>query len=197
MHQPLDAQALDQLFRTARTYPRWQDRPVTGAQLHELYDLVRYGPTSMNCQPARLVFLQTAAAKERLVPALMEGNVAKVREAPVTAILAHDTRFAELMPQLWPHNPGAAAMFASNPGLTEVTAFRNGTLQGAYLILAARALGLDAGPMSGFDNAKVDAEFFADGRYRSNFLIALGYGEPGSVFPRSPRLSFERAVTLL
>ena len=197
MNQPLDTQALDQLFRAARTYPRWQDRPVAEAQLRELYDLMRYGPTSMNCQPARIVFLHSAAAKERLVPALMEGNVAKVREAPVTAILAHDLRFAELLPELWPHNPDAAGFFTPNPELTQATAFRNGTLQGAYLILAARALGLDAGPMSGFDNAKVDGEFFADGRYRSNFLIALGYGEPSSLFPRSPRLAFERAVTLL
>ena len=197
MPQPLDAQALDQLFRTARTYPRWQDRPVTEAQLRELYDLTRFGPTSMNASPARFVFLQSAAAKERLVPALMEGNVAKVREAPVTVILAHDTRFPELMAELWPHTPDVAAMFAADPPWAEVTAFRNSTLQGAYLILAARALGLDVGPMSGFDNARVDAEFFPDGRCRSNFLITLGYGEPGALHPRGPRLSFERAATLL
>jgi len=197
MHQPLDAQALDQIFRSARTYPRWQDRPVSAEQLRELYDLVKFGPTSMNCLPARFVFLTTASAKERLVPALMEGNVAKVREAPVTAIVAHDTRFHELLSELWPPNPNAAAMFTSNPPLAEVTAFRNSTLQGGYLILAARALGLDVGPMSGFDNARVDAEFFPDGRHRSNFLITLGYGEPSALFPRGPRLACERAVTVL
>lgn len=197
MHQPLDTQALDQLFRNARTYPHWQNRPVTEAQLRELYELTSLGPTSMNCQPGRFVFLRTSEAKERLVPALMEGNVAKVREAPVTVIVAQDTRFSELMSEVWPQNPDAGAMFVANPGLAEATASRNGTLQGAYLILAARALGLDTGPMSGFDNARVDAEFFPDGRYRSNFLINLGYGEPSGLYPRGPRLSFERAASLL
>lgn len=197
MKQPLDAPALEQLFLGARTFPRWQDWPVTEDQLRALYDLARMGPTSMNCQPARFVFLRTPEAKERLVPALMDGNVAKVREAPVTVILAQDTDFHTLMDEHWPHGPDAGAMFASNERLAEVTAFRNSTLQGAYLILAARALGLDAGPMSGFDNARVDAEFFPDGRYRSNFLIALGHGDPGTLHPRGPRLSFERAATLL
>ena len=197
MKQPLDAQALDQVFLSARTYPRFQDRPVSLEQLRALYDLARMGPTSMNCQPARWVLLSTPEAKERLVPALMEGNVAKVRGAPVTAIVAQDTRFFERMDTLWPHSPGAGGMFAANERLAEVTAFRNSTLQGAYLILAARALGLDAGPMSGFDNARVDAEFFPDGRYRSNFIIALGYGDPQTLRPRGPRLDFEQAVTVL
>jgi 3-hydroxypropanoate dehydrogenase len=197
MHQPLDPQALDQIFRKARTYPHWQDRPVTDAQLHELYELTSLGPTSMNCQPGRFVFLRTSEAKERLVPALMEGNVSKVRAAPVTVIVAQDTQFPDLMSELWPQTPGAGAMFASNPRLAEATAQRNNTLQGAYLILAARTLGLDTGPMSGFDNARVDAEFFPDGRYRSNFLINLGYGEPGTLHPRGPRLSFDRAASLL
>jgi 3-hydroxypropanoate dehydrogenase len=197
MHQPLDAQALDQLFRNARTYPRWQDRPVTEGQLREIYELCSLGPTSMNCQPGRYVFLTTSEAKERLVPALMEGNVAKVREAPVTVIVAQDTRFHDRMYEVWPHNPDAGAMFASNPRLADMTASRNSTLQGAYLILAARALGLDTGPMSGFDNALVDAEFFPDGRYRSNFLVSLGYGEPSALHPRGPRLSFEQVASLL
>ena len=197
MHQPLDAQALDQLFRHARTYPRWQDRPVTEAQLRELYELTSLGPTGMNCQPGRFVFLRTREAKERLVPALMEGNIEKVRAAPVTVIVAQDTRFYDLMPDVWPQSPEAGAMFSSNPGLAEVTAARNSTLQGAYLILAARALGLDTGPMSGFDNARVDAEFFPDGRYRSNFLVNLGYGDASGLYPRGPRLPFERSVSLL
>jgi 3-hydroxypropanoate dehydrogenase len=197
MNEPLDAPALDQLFRTARTYPKWQERPVTDSRLQELYDLVRWGPTSMNCQPARFVFLRSAAAKERLIPALMAGDVEKVREAPVTVIIAYDTRFHARMPELWPHDPGAEAMFATNPPLAQATATRNGTLQGGYLILAARALGLDVGPMSGFDSARVDAEFFPDGRLRSNFLANLGYGDPGALYPRAPRLTYADAVTLL
>lgn len=197
MKQPLDDRALDQLFRAARTYPTWQDRPVSDDQLRALYDLLKWGPTSMNCLPARFVFLRTEEAKARLVPALMAGNVAKVQAAPVTVIVAHDSRFFAHLPHLWPHDPGAEALFAGNASLAQATALRNGTLQGAYLILAARALGLDVGPMSGFDSAKVDAEFFPDGRLRSNFLANLGYGDDSGLFPRGPRLDFEEAVTLL
>lgn len=197
MKQPLQDTALDQLFRTARTYPRWQDRAVSDELLQDLYDLAKYGPTSMNCLPGRFVFLCTPLAKARLEPALMAGNVEKVRTAPVTVIVAYDTRFYEHLPELWPHSPGARGMFAGNPALAEVTAFRNGTLQGAYLILAARALGLDVGPMSGFDNATLDAEFFPDGQFKSNFLANLGYGDDAGLHPRSPRLPFARAVTLL
>lgn len=197
MKRPLDDRTLDQLFRTARTYPTWQDRPVTDAQLRELYELLKWGPTSMNCLPGRFVFLRTPAAKARLEPALMAGNVGKVQAAPVTVILAQDSRFFEHLPALWPHSRDAGEMFASNAALAEATAFRNATLQGAYLILAARALGLDVGPMSGFDNAKVDAEFFPDGRFRSNFLANLGYGDGRGLHPRGLRLAFEEAALLL
>jgi 3-hydroxypropanoate dehydrogenase len=197
MTQPIDSAALDRLFRTARSHPKWLDRPVTDGEFQAVYDLAKWGPTSMNCLPARFVFLRTRESKERLVPALMAGNVEKVREAPVTAIVAYDSRFYELLPELWPHSPKAGESFAANPKAAEVTAFRNGTLQGAYLILAARALGLDVGPMSGFDNARVDAEFFPDGRWRSNFLANLGHGDGAALHPRGPRLPFERAAILL
>lgn len=197
MTRPLDDLALDQLFRAARSYPTWQDRPVSDDQLRTLYDLLKWGPTSMNCLPARFVFLRTEEAKARLVPALMAGNVAKVQAAPVTVIVAYDGRFFDEMPRLWPHDADAATLFSGNAPLAQTTAFRNATLQGAYLILAARALGLDVGPMSGFDSAKVDAEFFPDGRLRSNFLANLGYGDDLGLFPRGPRLDFEEAVTLL
>lgn len=197
MKQPLNSNALDQLFRTARTFPSWRERPVTDEQIRELYDLLKWGPTSMNCLPGRFVFLRTPSAKARLEPSLMAGNVDKVRQAPVTVIVAQDTRFYEHLPHLWPHSANAQEMFASNSVLAESTAFRNGILQGAYLILAARALGLDVGPMSGFDNAKVDAEFFPDGRFRSNFLANIGYGEESALHARGPRLTFEEAVELL
>jgi 3-hydroxypropanoate dehydrogenase len=197
MIQPIDPQALDQVFRTARTHPKWLDQPVTDAELHAVYDLASLAPTSMNCLPARFVFLRTPQAKERLVPALIPENVEKARHAPVTIVVAYDSRFYELLPELWPQMPGMAAHFAEDPALAEATALRNGTLQGAWLILAARALGLDTGPMSGFDNALVDREFFPDGRYRSNFLVNLGHGDASALNPRGPRLAFERAVTLL
>lgn len=197
MTQPIDAKALDQIFRSARTHPEWLDRPVTDEELRSVYELASLAPTSMNCLPARFVFLRTPEAKERLVPALIQQNVEKARHAPVTAIVAYDTRFYELLPELWPRMPEAQARFAENPDMAEATALRNATLQGAWLILAARALGLDTGPMSGFDNAMVDKEFFPDGRYRSNFLINLGHGDASALSPRGPRLSFERAATLL
>jgi 3-hydroxypropanoate dehydrogenase len=197
MNEPLDDRALDQLFREARTYPAWTDRPLTDDQLRALYDLTRWGPTSMNCLPARLVFLKSPEAKARLRPALMAGNVAKVEAAPVTVIVGHDLAFHERLPELFPPMPGAREMFAGDPELAAETAFRNGTLQGAYLILAARALGLDVGPMSGFDNAAVDREFFPDGRVRSNFLANIGYGDAAGLYPRGPRLPFEEAAEVL
>src|SRR5882724_8715833 len=192
----LDAGALDQLFRAARTHSAWLDGQVTDDQLRRIYDLMKWGPTSANSSPARIVFLRNRAAKERLAPALAPQNVEKTFQAPVTAIVAHDVRFYDELPRLFPHGD-ARSWFVGNEPLAEATAFRNGSLQGAYLILAARALGLDAGPMSGFDNEKVDQAFFPDGKVKSNFLINLGYGDPSKLFPRSPRLAFEEAVQIL
>lgn len=192
----LDAAALDTLFRTARTHNGWLDRPVTDDDLHRLYDLMKMAPTSANCSPARIVFVRSADAKARLKPALGPGNVEKTMAAPVTAIIGYDLQFAEHMPRLFPHNPDAKNWF-SDPKVAEVVAFRNGSLQGAYFILAARAVGLDTGPMSGFDNARVDAEFFPGGRVRSNFLCNLGHGDSGKLFPRSPRLEFGETCQVL
>lgn len=194
---PLDPQALDLLFREARTHIAWLDKPVNDDKLHELYELMKFPPTSANCSPARLLFLRSKESKQRLAPALIPGNLEKTMAAPVVAIIAHDLQFFELLPKLFPHNPGFKDYFANSPELAELTAFRNGTLQGAYLILAARAVGLDCGPMSGFDNAKVDAEFFAGTNIKSNFLCNLGHGDPSKVFPRSPRLTFDEACKLL
>jgi 3-hydroxypropanoate dehydrogenase len=192
----LDAAALDTLFRTARTHNGWLDRPVTDDDLHRLYDLMKMAPTSANCSPARIVFVRSADAKARLKPALGPGNLEKTMAAPVTAIIGYDLQFAEHMPRLFPHNPDAKNWF-SDPRVAEVVAFRNGTLQGAYFILAARAVGLDTGPMSGFDNATVDAEFFPGGRVRSNFLCNLGHGDSSKLFARSPRLEFDEACQVL
>ncbi|MEJ2633279.1 MAG: malonic semialdehyde reductase [Acidihalobacter sp.] len=189
--------ALAALFLEARTHTTWQPRSVGDNVLRELYDLMKWAPTSMNSSPARLVFVTSTEGKERLVPTLSPGNVEKARSAPVTVIVAHDTMFQEYMPTLFPANPNAQDLFAGNDALREATAFRNGTLQGAYLILAARALGLDCGPMSGFDNAKVDAEFFPDGRWKSNFLVNLGYGDAAGVFPRNPRLDFDEVCRIV
>ena len=196
----LDDQALDLLFRTARTHSAWLSRPVDDDVLRRLYGLMKWGPTSANLAPARILFLRTSEAKERLRPALMAGNVEKTMAAPVTAIVAHDDRFFEHAARLFPHYPAIADMFANSPELAKETAFRNGTLQGAYLILAARSVGLDSGPMSGFDNARVDAEFFASGDtkgWRSNFLVNLGHGDPAKLFPRGPRLPFDEVCRLL
>src|SRR3989449_5989061 len=162
--QTLDDKALDTLFREARSYTKWQPRPVTDELLHELYDLLKWAPTSANAEPARFAFLRSKEAKERLRPALAPLNVEKTMTAPVTVIVAYDLKFYEQLPKLFPHSPGIATLFASNPELVETTAKRNSSLQGAYLIMAARALGLDCGPMSGFDPAKVDEEFFAAGK---------------------------------
>ena len=181
----------DLILRAARTQNGWLPTPVSDAQLHEIYDMMRLGPTSANTCPARIVFLRTPEAKARLIPALSPGNVDKTKAAPVTAIIGWDTRFYELLPKLFPHRPEMKDNFANNPAFAEATGFRNGTLQGAYFMIAARACGLDVGGMSGFDNAKVDAEFLADRGWRSNFLVNLGRGDPEGVFARSPRLSFE------
>ena len=186
----IDAHSLDLLFRTARTHNGWQDKPVPESLLHELFDLAKMAPTSANCSPMRVVFVTSAAGKERLKPALSAGNLEKTLAAPVTAIIAYDTQFYEELPKLFPH-ADARSWFTSNQALSDITAMRNGTLQGGYLMLAARAVGLDCGPMSGFDNSKVDAEFFPDGRFKSNFLCNLGYGDPSKLFPRSPRFAFE------
>ncbi len=193
--QILDDQALDQLWLAARTHNVWLDRPVDSALLRRAYALARMGPTSANCQPLRVLFVASPAAKERLKPALSAGNRDKTMAAPVTAIVAHDLQFFDLLPRLF-HDTTARSWFAGKPHATE-TALRNGTLQAGYLILALRALGLDCGPMSGFDNAKVDAEFFPDGRVKSNFLINIGYGDPATLFPRNPRLDFEEACQIL
>jgi 3-hydroxypropanoate dehydrogenase len=211
MNDPLDAAALDQLFRKARTHNAWLDRPVTDDTLRALYDLMKWAPTSANTNPARFLFLRTKRAKERLLPALAPGNVDKVMTAPVTAIIAYDLLFYDKLPVLFPHAPAMRENFARNPQLVEVTARRNSSLQGAYLMLAARSLGLDVGPLSGFDNAKVDREFFDAGRecegclqeflpeghVRSNFLCNLGYGDASKLFPRNPRLAFDEACMLL
>ncbi|HEY2070981.1 MAG TPA: malonic semialdehyde reductase [Rhizomicrobium sp.] len=189
-------EALDQIFRTARTQNKWQDKPVSRALLMAVYDLMRWGPTSANNSPARIVFVESPEAKARLAPLLSEGNRAKTLSAPVTAIIGYDLDFAQLLPKLFPHAPDAKNWFA-DPKHAEVTAFRNGSLQGAYFLIAARALGLDCGPMSGFDNAGVDKEFFAGTRVKSNFICSLGYGDPTGVFARSPRLSFDEACQIL
>jgi 3-hydroxypropanoate dehydrogenase len=193
----VDQQCLDTLWLKARTQNGWRDTPVTDAQLRQIYDIVKHGPTSANTCPARFVFLRTAAAKARLIPFLAPGNVDKTKAAPMTVIIGYDTRFFEHLPtKLFAHRPEMADGFAKNPSLAEITAFRNGTLQGAYFMLAARAIGLDVGGMSGFDNAGVDAEFFPDGRVKSNFLCNVGHGDPAKILPKLPRLDFEEACTL-
>jgi nitroreductase len=194
----LDPAALDLLVLKARTQNGWLPMPVGDDQLREVYAIMRMGPTSANTCPARFVFLRTPEAKARLLPALSPGNVDKTRQAPVTAIIGYDTRFHEWMPtKLFAHRPEMADNYARNAALGQITAFRNGTLQGAYFMLAARAVGLDVGGMSGFDNARVDAEFFPDGRVKSNFLCNIGHGDPSKILPRLPRLEFDEACTLL
>ncbi len=192
----LGAGAMDVLLRQARSQTRWTERPVSDETLHELYDLLRWGPTSANCSPARFAFLRTPEARERLRPALSAGNLPKTLSAPVVVIVAHDPEFFEQLPRLFPH-ADARAWFAGSEALAEETAFRNGTLQGAYLLMAARGLGLGTCPMSGFDRERVDEIFFAHSRWRSNFLVALGHGDPEGLYPRSPRLEFDEACVLL
>lgn len=196
MHPTLSADALDQLFRTARTHNEIGG-DVSDALLHQLYDLLKWGPTTANSCPARFVFVKSTEAKAKLGPALDEGNYRKTMAAPVTAIVAYDMAFYEKMPYLFPHTD-AKGWFDTKPAQAiETISLRNGSLQGAYLILAARALGLDCGPMSGFDNAKVDEAFFAGTTWKSNFLVNLGYGDPSGLFPRSPRLPFDEAARIV
>ncbi len=196
MTHPLNDVALDQLFRSARTHNAWLPREVSDAQLRQVYDLAKMAPTSANCSPARIVFVKSPAAKEKLAPALADGNRAKTLAAPVTAIVGTDEAFYEHLPKLFPH-ADARSWFAGNKALAEITAFRNGTLQGAYLILAARALGLDCGPMSGFDNAVIDRDLLAPHGWKSNFLVALGYADKNDLPPRRPRLEFDLACAVL
>ena len=202
---------LDLIFRNARTHTTWLNKPVSDEMLRQLYDTMKWGPTSANTNPTRFLFLRTKQAKERLRPALAPGNVGQTMAAPVTVIVAYDLKFFDKLPRLFPQSPAIRENFASNPQLVETTARRNSSLQGAYLIIAARGLRLDCGPMSGFDNAKVDLEFFDAGRecescdqeffpeghVKSNFLINLGYGDVSTVHPRNPRLDFAETCTLL
>jgi 3-hydroxypropanoate dehydrogenase len=209
MHKPLNDEGLDLLFREARTHNGWQEKPVSDDILRQLYDIMKWGPTSANCCPARVLFVRTPEGKQRLLAALAPGNVEKTIGAPVTAIIGYDGKFYEQLPKLFPH-ADARSWFVDTPELAEVTARRNSTLQGAYFIMAARALGLDCGPMSGFDHAKMDHEFFPaqqqpnfeyeyfpDSHIKSNFLCNIGYGDPAKLFPRSPRLAFDEACKLL
>ncbi len=196
MHELLSDTALDQLFREARTYNAFLPKPVSDEQLRQLYALAKFGPTSANASPMRVVFVKSPEAKAKLSPFMSEGNRAKTLAAPVTAIVGHDHTFHQHLPRLFPH-ADAKSWFDGNQALIDITAFRNGTLQGAYLLLAARAVGLDCGPMSGFDNAGVDAAFFAGTAVKSNFLVNIGYGDASrDLFPRSPRLSFDEACTI-
>lgn len=196
MFDALNDAALDQLFRTARSQNAFQNRPVEDSQLHALYELLKWGPTAVNSTPARFVFVKSQEAKRKLAPALAEGNLAKTLAAPVTVIIGDDEDFHEKLPYLFPHVEAAKSWFDGPRENRREMALRNGTLQGAYLILAARALGLDAGPLGGFDAAKVDAAFFAGTAIKSNFLVNLGYGDPAGVFPRLPRLSFDEAARI-
>lgn len=191
----IDHAAIDALFTNARTQNKWTDKPVSDADLHAIFDILKMGPTSANCSPARFVFVRTPEGREKLKPALSAGNLEKTMSAPVTVIVAHDPKFYDKLPMLFPH-ADARAWFAGNEALAAETAFRNGTLQGAYLMIAARALGIDCGAMSGFDKSKVDAAFFAENGFKSNFLVNLGHGDASGLFPRSPRFSFDEACTL-
>jgi 3-hydroxypropanoate dehydrogenase len=211
MANVVDDHALDTLFRKARTHFKWLPRPIEDQTLHELYELLKWAPTSANAAPARFAFLKSREAKERLRPALAPLNIEKTMTAPLTVIIAYDLKFYEQLPKLFPQNPGMAKLFEDNAEMVEVTAKRNSSLQGAYLIMAARALGLDCGPMSGFDHAKVDEEFFAagkpcfgcdqeffpEGHVKTNFLCNLGYGDASALKPRLPRLAFSEACSIL
>lgn len=193
---PVPDASLRQLFLDARTHNAWTDRPVSDAELRSLAELMKWGPTSANCSPARIVFVKSAEAKKRLEPFLSEGNKAKTMAAPATAIIGYDLEFYEKLPRLFPH-ADARSWFAGNAAMIEETAFRNSSLQGAYLILAARALGIDAGPMSGFDKAGVERAFFPSGTIRVNFLCNLGHGDPAGLYPRSPRFDFDEFCSIV
>ena len=196
MHPTLPADALDQLFRTARTHNEIGGE-VSDELLHQLYDLLKWGPTTANSCPARFVFVKSAEAKAKLGPALDEGNYRKTMAAPVTVIVSYDMAFYEKMPYLFPHTDAKGWFDSKSEADLRTICLRNGSLQGAYLIIAARALGLDCGPMSGFDNAKVDAAFFAGTTWKSNFLVNLGYGDASKLFPRSPRLAFDEVARIV
>jgi 3-hydroxypropanoate dehydrogenase len=189
----LDDLALDRLFRTARTRNAWTDRPVTEQQVRQLYDLFKFGPTSSNCCPARFVWIKSDDGKQKLAALASPGNVPKILAAPVTVIVGYDLDFAEQMPKLFPARGKQMQEYFSDPLVAQTTAFRNSSLQGAYLIIAARALGLDCGPMSGFNNDAVDSEFFAGSRIKSNFICSIGYGSDQNLFPRNPRLTFKES----
>jgi nitroreductase len=193
----ISEESIKQLFTEARTYPGWLPEPVADETLHAIYDLMKWGPTSANLTPARILFVKTDEAKEKLLPCLMPLNVEKVKAAPVTAIIAQDAEYYEQIPKLFPQGVGFLANFRSNQAFREITGIRNSSLQGAYFIIAARALGLDCGPMSGFDNNKVDEVFFAGTTWKSNFVCNIGHGDSKSVFPRLPRLSFEEACRIV
>lgn len=193
---PLDDQAKRQLFTDARSQNAWLDKPVSDSVLQEIFELAKWGPTSMNCSPMRVVFVRTQTERARLLMAVSPGNQIKVQTAPVVAIVAYDTSFHDNLPKLFPHRPEAANLFSGNAGLADTTAFRNGSLQGAYLILAARTLGLDCGPLSGFDEDKVNELFFHQSPLKVNFLCCLGYGDSRGLFARSPRLSFAEVCEL-
>jgi 3-hydroxypropanoate dehydrogenase len=195
MADTIGSAALDQLFLAARTMNKWQDKPVTDEQLHQLYDLVKMAPTSANASPGRFLFIRSAEAREKLRPALSSGNVEKTMTAPVTVVVAYDSAFYDKLPFLFPH-ADARSWFTSSPEFAEKTAFRNATLQAGYLIMAARAMGLDVGAMSGFDAAKVDAAFFEGTGWKTDLLINLGYGDPSGTFGRLPRLPFEEAAKI-
>lgn len=192
----ISQQSLEQLFYNARTHSAWLDKPVGDETLKKIYEILRWAPTSANSSPGRVLFVKSNEAKAKLLPCMDAGNVEKTKSAPVTAIIAQDIEFYEKLPKLFPHTD-ARSWFAGNRDLIERTAFRNSTLQGAYFIIAARAVGLDCGPMSGFNNAKVDETFFAGTSWRSNFIINLGYGNPDKLFARSPRLDFEEACKIV
>ena len=197
MSNRLGEAALKQLFTDARTHNAWQKKDVPDALLREVVDLMKAGPTSANCQPTRVVFLKSDVAKQRIAPFLSDANRKKSMEAPVCAIVGYDTQFYEHLARLFPHNQTARTWSEGKPEVIQATVMRNGSLQGAYLMLAARALGLDCGPMSGFDNAGVDKEFFPDGRVKSNFVCNLGYGDPAGLFERSPRFAFDEIAKIL
>ncbi|MDR2877056.1 MAG: malonic semialdehyde reductase [Chromatiales bacterium] len=194
--QPLSKEALAQLFTEARSHHAWLNQPVSGETLHTLYDITKWGPTSMNGAPMRIVFVTSHAEKEKLYPTLRGSNAEQVKHAPVTAIIAHDEAFYEALPRLFP-SYDARSLFTTDKALADITAFRNGTLQGAYLMIAARALGLDIGPISGFDNAHVDEIFFKGTTWKSNFLCNLGYGNASKLYPRGPRLGFEEVCKII
>lgn len=193
----LDDKALDTIFRSARSHNAWLDRPVSDEQLGQMYDVMKWGSTSANCSPARILFVKSGQAKEKLKPLLMEGNQAKTMAAPVCAIIGYDVEFYEKLPDLFPHDLSAKTWFNGSAEFAEQTAFRNGSLQGAYLMIAARALGLDCGPMSGFDVDGVTKAFFEGTTYKANFLCNIGYGDPSALFDRSPRLAFDDACKVL